>query len=123
MPIQHTSTTPSLELRMFLDKLSMIAALAKIVGHTSLYDQAKSAHDKSVLQYNERTYVPKKGFWGQFKDNLLFRDLDTHYVEKLDNLENSSSFKTFYEGMKSSSRQKCVEMLNMALKEFNTKHY
>ena len=75
---------PSMELRNYLSELASIAALAKAANQTELYNQAKEAHDNLVTQYNTQNRPKKKGFWGQFKDNLLFRDMDTHIVDLLE---------------------------------------
>ena len=92
MPIYHTRTMPSMELRNYLSELASIAALAKAANQTELYNQAKEAHDNLVTQYNTQNRPKKKGFWGQFKDNLLFRDMDTHIVDLLEPLEGDPYF-------------------------------
>lgn len=53
MPIYHTTTMPSMELRIYLSELATIAALAKVAKQTEIYNQAKEAYDHLVSQYNE----------------------------------------------------------------------
>ena len=122
MPIYHTTTMPSMELTSYLSELSVIAALAKAANQLTLYSQAKDAHDRLVSQYNEQTKPKKKGFWEQFKDNITFRDLDTHVALPLTYLEEDSAFKIIYEGIKDWPSYKIQSELNKAVADFNRKH-
>ena len=113
---------PSMELTSYLSELSVIAALAKAANQLTLYSQAKDAHDRLVSQYNEQTKPKKKGFWEQFKDNITFRDLDTHVALPLTYLEEDSAFKIIYEGIKDWPSYKIQSELNKAVADFNRKH-
>ena len=122
MPIYHTTTMPSMKLTSYLSELSVIAAFAKAANQMQLYNQAKEAHDRLVYQYNEQTRPKKKGFWEQFKDNLTFRELDTHVAMSLSYLEDDASFRGISEGLKSWPSYKLVTELNNAVESFNRKH-
>lgn len=122
MPIYHTRTTPSMELRNYLSELASIAALAKAANQTELYNQAKEAHDNLVTQYNTQNRPKKKGFWGQFKDNLLFRDMDTHIVDLLEPLEGDPYFQMQVNAYKNFPIQKLNQALNETIQQFNSKH-
>ena len=113
---------PSIELTSYLSELSMIAAFAKVANQPTLYNQAKEAHDRLVTQYNEQTKPKKKGFWEQFKDNITFRDLDTHVAIPLTYLEEDSTFKAILEGVQSWPSYEVVRQLNQAVADFNRKH-
>lgn len=122
MPIYHTTTMPSIELTSYLSELSMIAAFAKAANQLTLYNQAKEAHDCLVSQYNEQTKPKKKGFWEQFKDNITFRDLDTHVAIPLTYLEEDSTFKAILEGVQSWPSDEILRQLNQTVADFNKKH-
>lgn len=122
MPIYHTRTMPSMELRNYLSELASIAALAKAANQTELYNQAKEAHDNLVTQYNTQNRPKKKGFWEQFKDNLLFRDMDTHIVDLLEPLEGDPYFQMQVNAYKNFPIQKLNQALNETIQQFNSKH-
>lgn len=122
MPIYHTRTMPSMELRNYLSELASIAALAKAANQTELYNQAKEAHDNLVTQYNTQNRPKKKGFWRQFKDNLLFRDMDTHIVDLLEPLEADPYFQMQVNAYKNFPIQKLNQALNETIQQFNSKH-
>ncbi len=122
MPIYHTTTMPSIKLTSYLSELSMIAAFAKAANQLTLYNQAKEAHDRLVSQYNEQTRPKKKGFWEQFKDNITFRDLDTHVAIPLTYLEDDPTFKAICEGIQSWPPNRIQSELNQAVADFNRKH-
>lgn len=122
MLIYHTTTSPSIELTSYLSKLWVLAAYAKAANKMSLYNQAKDIHDRLVLNYNEQVRPKKKGFWQQFKDNITFRDLDTHCAITLEYLEENSTFQTIYEAVKQEPSYKLIEELNRAVTEFNQNH-
>lgn len=100
MTIYHTTTMPSMKLTRYLSELSGIAALAKAANQMQLYNQAKDAHDSLVSKYNEQTRPKKKGFWEQLKDNLTFRELDTHVATPLSYLEDDVWFRSISERLK-----------------------
>ncbi len=90
MPINYTRVTPSLQLQSELDRLVNIAAVSHLMGMFELKEQAITAHDKLVNSYNNQLPEDKpKGFWGQLKDNLLFRDLDRTFIMRLSPLRDS----------------------------------
>lgn len=122
MPIYHTTTMPSMELRFYLSELATIAALAKVANQTEIYNQAKEAHDRLVSQYNEQTRPKKKGFWEQFKDNLTFRDLDTHIAEHLPSLEEDFNFKMFLSAYANRPIHEVNQALSEQIQRFNSKH-
>lgn len=122
MPIYHTTTMPSMALTGYLSELSTLAAFAKTANQMQLYNQAKEAHDRLVAQYNEQTRPKKKGFWEQFKDNLTFRELDTHVALPLYYLENDTMFNTLCESLKSLPSYRINQLLSEAVQNFNSKH-
>lgn len=122
MPIYRTTTMPSMELRNYLSELATIAALAKAVNQTDIYNQVKEAHDNLVTQYNNQNRPKEKGVWGQFKDNLLFRDMDIHTVELLETLENDSNFQMLVNACNNFTTQKLNQVLNESIQQFNSKH-
>lgn len=121
MPIYHATTMPSMALNNYLSELSVIAAYAKVANQETLYNQIKEAHDGLVVQYNRQSQPKKKGFWEQFKDNLTFRELDTHIAIPLTYLEDDSMFKTICDGLQKRPKQEILVQLNKAVEDFNRK--
>lgn len=123
MPIYHTTTMPSMELRIYLSELATIAALAKVAKQTEIYNQAKEAYDHLVSQYNEQARPKKKGFWEQFKDNLTFRDLDINSTELLQSLEEDSTYNMFVRVYSNRPIYETNQALNEQIQQFNNKHH
>lgn len=107
---------PSAELKFRLRKLAEIAALSKLYGQTDLYNQAKEQHDKLVYQYNEVAKTKKKGFWGQFVDNLTNTTTSVHIADFLDKSHDYNNTISLYS--KFTDRSLLAQALKSALDEW-----
>lgn len=75
---------PSSELKFRLKKLAEIAALAKLCNQDDLFEQAKNQYNSLANSYNSIAETKKKGFWGQFLDNLTNTRSDVVMVGSLE---------------------------------------
>lgn len=107
--------SPSKDLKFRLRKLAEIAALAKLCNQVDLYKQAKEQHDSLVSQYNSVARTKKKGFWGQFVDNLTNT---TTNVIMADYLEDDSNYQNTFSSYSALSNK--PELIVVVLK--NTLH-
>lgn len=122
IPIRHTRVKPSREFTSMLNELSHIALLAKVLGNSTLYEQSKEMHDRLVQQYRVQTEPKKKGFWEQFKDNLLNRDMDTYIAEHVDYLEENPYLELCLKLYSEEPRYKLEKSLRESLDKFNQKY-
>lgn len=116
MPFYFTTQTyaPPSELKFRIRKLAEIAAIAELCNQTELYNQAKDAHDSIVSQYNSVAETKKKGFWGQFLDNLAF--IETHIV-MADYLEDDHDYISTYNLFRKFDTVQLIPLLNKYLKD------
>ncbi|MBQ2051903.1 MAG: hypothetical protein II495_06675, partial [Paludibacteraceae bacterium] len=118
IPIYHTMTMPSGQLSRYLSELSVIAAYAKAAGQIQLYEQAKSAYDNMVSQYNEQTKPKKKGFW----DLPSFWNLNTNDAMPLSYLEEDTLFKILTKTVMTLTQGEIIKKLNESVELFNQKY-
>lgn len=116
--VRNTTISASMDLIKFQTSLEMIAAYAKAANQMDLYNKVKEAHDNISYQFNARNTPKKKGFWQQFKDNLL-GDMDTTTVIPLRSLEESFTFKPLYEAAKKLSYNELIRSLEMLVDKHN----
>lgn len=116
MPINYTTVSPSLPFQLELGWLKNIAAVSHLMGLSDLKEQAITAHDSLINSYNNQLPDNKpKGFWGQLKDNLLFRDLDRTFTIRLSPLRGSQDLIDTISLLSKSSQAELYEMLNQLI--------
>lgn len=116
MPINYTTVTPSLPLQLELVRLKSIAAVSHLMGLYDLKEQAITAHDCLINSYNNQLPDNKpKGFWGQLKDNLLFRELDRTFTLRLSPLRDSQDLLDAISIFSKSSQPELYNMLNQLI--------
>lgn len=95
MKVTHFTETfsPSSDFSSKLDELATIAAYAKSLNQTELFNQIRSLYDSLVDQYNTKArQSTKRSFFGKVLDNMTWTD---RYAQELDHMENNS----FYTGL------------------------
>lgn len=114
IPVRHTSTMPSMDFMKFQCSIGSIAIYAKVANEVELYYQAKDIHDKMAQQFNTANAPKKKGFWGEFMDNLCL-NMDTHSFTPAYNLEDEPFYSVVYEQAQRLSSSELRKKLNDAI--------
>lgn len=116
--INQQSYGPSNELRFRFRKLCEIAAAAKVSGQTELFEQAKSLYDSLASQYNAQARPKKRGFWGQFVDNLTNTETSVHIQGPMESELNYTSNITQYTTIYQQKKEALLQMLNSLLEDW-----
>lgn len=121
IPVSMRTISASDEFNKFQSSLFMIAVYAKAANQMELFNQVKQAHDNNARQFNTQC-KPKKGFWQEFKDNLLLNmDVESFVPAKcLD--EMGMEFSVFYQHAKSLSPRDLEAYLKGAIADHNRKY-
>lgn len=121
IPVSMRTISASDEFNKFQSILFMIAVYAKAANQMELFNQVKQAHDNNARQFNTQC-KPKKGFWQEFKDNLLLNmDVESFVPAKcLD--EKEMEFSVLYQYAKSLSLKDLQNTLNGAIADHNRKY-
>ena len=121
IPVRHISIHASEEFNNYLASLKQIAIYAKAANQLDIFNEAKNIHDNMVRQFNEQNR-PKKSFWQEFKDNLLFNmDVESFTPENYLDLDDPVNV-VIYEYAKSFSPRDIQALLSATIKKHNDKY-
>ena len=109
----------------YLIGLIVLAAYAKALNMGDFFEQARSAYDTVVRDYNNK-YCPQKGFWAQYKDNFIeaMGGYTSSHLPKayFDEEIKSATYTQIYDLLKNLPYNKVAVMFKRELDSFNKQY-